>query len=79
MKRFVLLAGILLVLILISALDCAPYNYNSNREQIDRLQAEHEVDVLRNSLYLTQQELASTKNSLYEAQEQNRRDRKSVV
>ena len=67
MKRFVLLTGIFLVLILISALSCAP---NSNREQIDRLQGE--VDTLRNSLYLTQQELASTQNSLAEAQEQNR-------
>ncbi len=65
MKRFWFLAALLLVLIPIGAISCAP---SADSQQIWRLQAE--VDSLRNSLSVTQQELATTQNSLYAAQTQ---------
>jgi type VI protein secretion system component VasK len=67
MKKSPWVVAILLILVLLAAAGCVP---GISREQADRLQ--YQIDALKSSIYATQQEAASIKNSISIVQEQTK-------
>jgi hypothetical protein len=73
MKKSPWVVGILLALFLLGTAGCVP---GISQEQADRLQ--YQIDALKGSIYATQQEAASIKNSLSTVQEQTKQIQSQV-